>query len=115
MQYQTSCRAVNRIVSIGKQQLEGPELTCSGTSVAGKRSETMAVNRTASSIRNLGMLLLRMAMISNTASSMPARLPYYITVYDWQVCCTLPDSDVTQADTAAVYMRRETERTHVHS
>lgn len=51
---------------------EGWVLTCSGMSMAGKRSETMAVNKAASSRRNLGMLLLRMAMISTTASSTPA-------------------------------------------
>lgn len=59
-----------------KTQLqEESVLTCSGTSVAGKRSETMAVNRAASSIRNLGVLLLRMAMINTTASSMSAHVP----------------------------------------
>lgn len=37
----------------------------------GKRSDTMAENNTASFTRNLGILLLRMAMISTTASSVP--------------------------------------------
>ncbi len=47
------------------------QLTCSGTSTPGKRSDTTAENSTASSTRNLGMLLLRMAMISTAASSVP--------------------------------------------